>query len=161
MPRGVYERTDEARKNIGIASKGRKHSDASKLRRSIAQAGENGPMYGHHHTEEAKKKIGENSSWRNQGTGKGSTAAEDRFAKLHPDFEQEVSFGTGKGGGKIWGTCHWIADFYDRRNNIIYEIDGSSHNTEYIKKRDKRKDEFFKSIGIEVVRIKNKDVGNE
>lgn len=57
--------SDKTRQKIGIASKGRKHSEESKQKISKAIKGDKNPMYGKHHTEETKRKMQKNNtkSW--------------------------------------------------------------------------------------------------
>jgi len=112
-----------------------------------------------------KKKISETvskkTSFRHMGLNrKGNTSTESEivFAELHPEFKREVSFGTGIGGLKKWKSTRFIADFVDEKNKIVYEIDGSSHTIPGRKDRDMRKDAFLKSIGYEVIRIKEDDL---
>ena len=56
------------------------------------------------------------------------------------------------------GSC--IADFYLPTLNLIVEVDGEYHETMDQKIRDFFKDEYYKSRGFRVLRIKNKDVRN-
>ena len=61
--------------------------------------------------------------------------------------------------GFIKGDYHCIVDFYlPKPFKICIEIDGSIHDTEQQKARDQRKDEYLKSRGFKVIRIKNADV---
>ena len=52
----------------------------------------------------------------------------------------------------------YIADFYCKKANLVIEIDGAQHfeheNAEY----DKKRTEYLKSVGIEVIRFLNKDI---
>ena len=73
MPRGVYLRTEEARRNIGIASKDRKHSEEAKQKMSESSKGQkpwNKGKIGGKISEDHKRKIGEankgakSSSWK-------------------------------------------------------------------------------------------------
>ncbi len=54
------------------------------------------------------------------------------------------------------GIGSYVADFYIPFHKIAIEVDGSQHldNIEY----DKRRDEYFKSEGIETVRFTTKDI---
>lgn len=113
--------------------------------------------------DETRKKISETVSkttvWKTMRKEDGyTTKAEDLFAKHNPTYKREVTFGTGLGGIRKYKTNYFRADFYDRANNTVYEIDGSSHNIKGRKERDIRKDTFFNDIGISVVRISNKEV---
>lgn len=88
------------------------------------------------------------------------TKHENMFAALFPEFDRQVTFGTGKGGLKKWGTKKFTADFYDPINKIVYEIDGRSHKRLIVQLNDRLKELFLKEKGIEVIRIKNKIVEN-
>lgn len=59
MPSGIYIRTEESIYNMSQAHKGKKLSDETKLKMSLARKGENHPMYGKHHSKESIKKISE------------------------------------------------------------------------------------------------------
>ena len=172
--------SEEHRRNISKALKGKTLSEETKRKMSEAHKGKVGPNKGKARSKETRKKISEahkgkpfseetkkkisealNGKWTGHRHNiDGPTEAEQKFASLHPEFEQEVSFGTGKGGRKIWKTHFFVADFYDRENNIVYEIDGSWHKTEKVKERDKRKEAFFHSKGINVIRYSNEQVMN-
>lgn len=89
---------------------------------------------------------------------KKGTKYEDMFQEMYPSYEREIVFSTKITGGiEKWGTWQWRADFYDSKNKIVYEIDGSSHTLPGRRERDKRKDDFMKSIGIKVIRYTNKE----
>lgn len=90
------------------------------------------------------------------GTGSFRTVHENLFAILHPEFEQQVVFGTGKGGQKRFGCKKYTADFFDRNSNIVIEIDGGTHSTKLRILKDELRELFFLSIGIGVVRYPNK-----
>src|SRR5699024_119816 len=67
------------------------------------------------------------------------TLHENMFASLFPNFERQVTFGTGKNGLDKWCTKKFTADFYDSQNRIVIEIDGASHQTERQKIVDRMK----------------------
>lgn len=52
----------------------------------------------------------------------------------------------------------YIPDFFFVKENIILEIDGSSHNDK--KEYDRQRDIFFRKHGIKTVRIRTKKVHN-
>ena len=52
-----YRHTDEARKKMSEAHKGKTISEETRKKMSIVKSGENHPMYGKHHSEETRKKI--------------------------------------------------------------------------------------------------------
>ncbi len=49
-----------------------------------------------------------------------------------------------------------IVDFYCARYKVIIEIDGVSHNEKLL--YDKKRDEYFQSIGLKVIHISVKDI---
>lgn len=51
----------------------------------------------------------------------------------------------------------YIPDFISKTYKIIVEVDGSIHEKEYIKKRDRKKDNKYNSLGYRVVRVKAYD----
>ena len=53
---------------------------------------------------------------------------------------------------------NYIADFYCPKAKLIIEIDGSQHYEEKGIKKDKIRDEYFKSLGLKVLRFTNLDV---
>jgi hypothetical protein len=82
------------------------------------------------------------------------TPSEEVFAKKNPHLLKQIIFGTGCGGLEKWG-AHWFrADFFCPETKTIYEIDGLGHD----KLHDQRKDDFFSSLKISVVRIPNAQV---
>lgn len=70
--------TEETKKKIGAASKGRKHSNEFKSWISEKNRGENNYMYGRTHSEETKHKISEAKK------GKGIKPNEGKFGGDHP-----------------------------------------------------------------------------
>lgn len=50
--------SEETRRKIGEASRGRKHTEEYKMKKSLENVGEKNPMYGGTHTPEARKRIG-------------------------------------------------------------------------------------------------------
>ena len=52
----------------------------------------------------------------------------------------------------------YIVDFYCAEAKLIIEIDGSQHYKEEEHKKDEIRDQFFKDLGIEVLRFSNLDV---
>lgn len=87
-----------------------------------------------------------------------NTRHEIMFASMHPELEHQVTFGTGLGGLKKWGTKKFTVDFFDRERKIAYEIDGKSHATELGTVNDKIKEIFLARKNILVVRISNVEV---
>ena len=55
---------------------------------------------------------------------------------------------------------NYIADFYCANAKLIIEIDGTQHYEDEGIKSDKKRDEFFKELGIKVLRYSNEDVNN-
>ncbi|MDW3933569.1 DUF559 domain-containing protein [Staphylococcus saprophyticus] len=86
------------------------------------------------------------------------TLHENMFATLFPNFERQITFGTGKNGLEKWATKKFTADFYDPQRQIVIEIDGLSHQTKRQKIVDRMKEIFFAEKGIKVYRITNEKV---
>lgn len=59
---------------------------------------------------------------------------------------------------KVMG--NYIADFYCASAKIIIELDGSQHYSAENKLYDKERDDFFKSLGINVLRYSNLELNN-
>ncbi|MBO6060877.1 MAG: endonuclease domain-containing protein, partial [Clostridia bacterium] len=53
---------------------------------------------------------------------------------------------------------HYIADFYCASAKLVIEVDGAQHYTEANAEKDRIRDAFFLSCGLEVVRYTNYDV---
>jgi adenine-specific DNA-methyltransferase len=53
----------------------------------------------------------------------------------------------------------YIADFYCRDANLVVEVDGYSHSGERAHKHDRQRDAFMRSLGLRVLRISAKNVG--
>ena len=53
---------------------------------------------------------------------------------------------------------NYIADFYCPKAKLIIEIDGSQHYEKEGIEKDKIRDEYFKSLGLKVLRFTNLDV---
>ena len=155
----------EYREKMVRINTGKKMSPETCKKMSMAKIGKKYRL-GAHHTEETKEKLriiaktAKRAHYITEfGAGKNNpTLAERTFAKRHPEYIQEKPFGTGPGGMKIWKTNHYIADFYDPINSIIYEIDGEHHDRPDEREHDKRRDAFFRSIGIETIRYTNEEI---
>jgi len=52
----------------------------------------------------------------------------------------------------------YIADFYCHKLKLVIEIDGSIHQTEEAKESDFIRDEFMKSLNLEVLRFTNEEI---
>ena len=59
-----------------------------------------------------------------------------------------------------YGIGPYIADFYSLKIKLCIEIDGEQHYTSKGKIYDKERDDYMKSLGIEVLRFKNSEVIN-
>jgi very-short-patch-repair endonuclease len=82
------------------------------------------------------------------------TEYEQMFHQMHPTFRCNEKILTGVRPG-IEGEAAWYSpDFIDDDTMTIYEIDGSFHFTDH----DRKKDEFYKSLGYKVVRYTNEQV---
>lgn len=53
---------------------------------------------------------------------------------------------------------NYIADFYCSQLNLVIEIDGISHEDEHIKENDMKKDQYFKGIGLNVLRFTDDEI---
>ena len=52
----------------------------------------------------------------------------------------------------------YVPDFYCFKENLAIELDGKIH--EFNKKRDERRDEILKNMGIKILRFKNAELDN-
>lgn len=55
---------------------------------------------------------------------------------------------------------NYIVDFYCAKAKLVIELDGSQHYDENGIKYDFKRDEFLKSLGLNVLRYSNLDVNN-
>ncbi len=53
---------------------------------------------------------------------------------------------------------NYIADFYCASSKLIIELDGSQHYEEKGVESDKKRDEYFNSLGLVVLRYSNEDI---
>lgn len=53
---------------------------------------------------------------------------------------------------------NYIADFYCHKFKLVIEIDGSVHREEEVKNNDKIRDEFMRSLNLQIVRFTNEEV---
>ena len=53
---------------------------------------------------------------------------------------------------------NYIADFYCKTAKIVIELDGSGHYYEKAQQKDKKRDDFFESLGIKVLRFSNLEI---
>lgn len=53
---------------------------------------------------------------------------------------------------------NYIVDFYCRRANLVIEIDGAQHYEHDEIEYDKKRTEYLKTCGIDVLRFLNKDI---
>jgi len=52
----------------------------------------------------------------------------------------------------------YVPDFYCFKENLAIELDGKIH--EFYKKRDEKRDEILKNMGIKILRFKNEELNN-
>ena len=52
----------------------------------------------------------------------------------------------------------YVPDFYCFKEKLAIELDGKIH--QFNKKRDERRDEILKNMGIKILRIKNEELDN-
>lgn len=55
---------------------------------------------------------------------------------------------------------NYIADFYCPKAKLVIELDGGQHYTIEGKKKDKKRDAYMRSIGLQVLRFCDSDVFN-
>ena len=55
---------------------------------------------------------------------------------------------------------NYIVDFYCASSKLIIEIDGSQHYEAQGIESDKKRDEYFKKLGIQVLRYSNEDINH-
>ncbi len=53
---------------------------------------------------------------------------------------------------------NYIADFYSHKVKLVIEVDGISHLDNEVQINDKNKEEYFKSIGLNVLRFTDEEV---
>ena len=53
---------------------------------------------------------------------------------------------------------NYIVDFYIASSKIVIELDGSQHYDDNNIRKDEKRDDFFNSLGIEVLRYSNLDI---
>ena len=56
---------------------------------------------------------------------------------------------------KIIGS--YIADFYCDKAKLVIELDGSQHYNQNEAEKDKKRTEYFNSLGLKVIRFSNND----
>ena len=59
---------------------------------------------------------------------------------------------------KAIGAC--IVDFYCHKAKLVIEIDGGQHIEQKNQESDQKRTEYFRSIGLEVIRFTNRNVDN-
>jgi very-short-patch-repair endonuclease len=52
----------------------------------------------------------------------------------------------------------FIVDFYCQKAKLVIEVDGGIHLNREIRRNDKNKDEYFKSLKLNVLRFTNNDI---
>ena len=57
---------------------------------------------------------------------------------------------------KVFGS--YIADFYIGSAKLIIELDGSQHYGEQGQASDEKRDDYFSSLGLRVLRFSNADI---
>jgi very-short-patch-repair endonuclease len=56
---------------------------------------------------------------------------------------------------------YFIVDFYAPKVHLVIEIDGSQHMEPHRAKEDRNRDEYLRSVGLEVVRFNSREVLKE
>lgn len=96
MGRKMPPKTDEMRKHMSDAQKGKKRSEESKKKQSDSMKGKRNHFYGKTHTEEARKKIREGLRGKQAGA-KNPAARAVRCIETGEIFETAVAAGKSKG----------------------------------------------------------------
>ena len=126
MPSGVYERTPKIRAAISKALTGRPRTPEHCAALSKATKGENNPMYGKRHSEEARKKISKAQKGIPR-TSKAQLAAEaqrgvplssEHCAAISKGKEESRANDKMRGGNDIC-THHYIYDHSDLSLNAV------------------------------------------
>lgn len=87
------------------------------------------------------------------------TLHENIFHRLFPFLEKQVVIGLGKGSYEKYKVKKYTLDFFNREDNIAWEIDGKSHISKIQKLKDEKRDiVLFIEFGIETKRVTNKFV---
>lgn len=76
-----YTHTEEAKKKIGVASRGRKLSKSTRRKMSLSKKGENHPLYGTNRSEETKRRMSESLKGR-EAWNKGVPRSEETKRKI-------------------------------------------------------------------------------
>lgn len=82
--------TDETKRKIGDANRGRRHSEDAKKKMSELRSGENNAMYGKYHSEESKKKMSDAKRGKPGRTQTDYQKECARLANLSKDVSQET-----------------------------------------------------------------------
>jgi len=89
------------------------------------------------------------------------TLHENIFSRLFPFLEKQITFGLGKGAYKKYGVLKYTVDFYNREDDVVWEIDGGSHNSGLQRIKDEKRDLILAiEYGVETIRITNEQVEN-
>lgn len=56
---------------------------------------------------------------------------------------------------------NYIADFYIASSKIVIELDGAQHYEEEYIGKDKKRDKYFESLGLKVLRYTNRQINRE
>ena len=52
----------------------------------------------------------------------------------------------------------YIADIYCHKLKLVFEIDGSIHELDEVKRNDAKKENYFESVGLKVLRFTYNDI---
>jgi len=72
-----------------------------------------------------------------------------RHSKLGAKFKRQNSVGG------------YIADFYCQKYKLIIELDGKIHDSKENQEYDKIRDNYFKELNFNILRIKNEEVDSD
>ena len=53
---------------------------------------------------------------------------------------------------------NYIADFYCPKSKLVIEVDGGQHYNAEVREKDKKRDDYMRSLGITVLRFSDREV---
>lgn len=77
----------------------------------------------------------------------------EKISPLHLELEREVFFHISMN--------NYFLDFFDQKNCIAIEIDGSQHFNKISAEYDRRRDAYFKFIGVQTIRFAKHELENK
>ena len=58
----------------------------------------------------------------------------------------------------VFGSYHYITDFYCPKLKVIIEIDGGVHHDPEVKEIDEFREDVFETAGYKIIRFENKEI---